>query len=59
MGGKKSIEEKALGPSPLRDWPPFLPKQIMSWWTYSSSVADAGLRHKAPRQVFSYTSSPS
>ena len=31
----KPIEEKAFDPSPLRDRPPFLPKQIMSWQTYS------------------------
>ena len=27
----KALEEKALGPSPLRDWPPFFPKKILSW----------------------------
>ena len=27
----KPIEEQVPGPSPLRDGPPFLPKQIMSW----------------------------
>ena len=27
----KAHEEKALDPSPLRDQPPFLPKQITSW----------------------------
>ena len=31
----KPTEEKAPGPSPLRDRPPFLPRQIMSWYTYS------------------------
>ena len=27
----KALEEKALGPSPLRDWPPFFPKKILPW----------------------------
>ena len=27
--------EQVQGPSPLRDWPPFLPRQITSWWNYS------------------------
>ena len=44
------MEREALGPSPLRDRPPLLPKQIMSWQTYSSSVVD-GACIKAPQQL--------
>ena len=43
------MEEKARGPSPLRVQPPLLPKQIMSWQTYSSPMEDGGCV-KAPRQ---------
>ena len=45
---KAHAERKALGPSPLRDRSPLLPKQIMSWYTYSHPWRTGGSAVKLP-----------